>query len=141
MMVIAKGSVVGVTGAGVGYITNITHGRLPYHVKVVEGPRAGATFRCAESHFHDVDVATKARVRGAQTLAKDTEKAAFFDLALGTVVRVDSASLNPDNSLHVVIGVVKNGRVKVARLGGDENRYLTVSLSRVTRVALEDIRA
>ena len=126
-----KGDAVEVAGWGVGYVYRITRGATPYHVRLVEGARAGEVVKCASRHMSEVDADTKARIGKAYRDSLLEESELFHELVLGMVVTFDSPRYNPSGDLYVVIGGVKDGRVKIAKLGGDGNRYITAALGSV----------
>jgi hypothetical protein len=129
------GEVVRIRGReGLGQITKVTSGRLPYHVQHADG-----AFKCARQHVTVVE-----GPEADAFIAKQQEQAtaAFETFALGTIVKAANTTKHvPSGQLYVVIkapGV--DGKMNVARLGGDGNRYVRTTTGNWTPVPVDEIR-
>lgn len=123
---IYPGSAVTVTGLGLGYVTKITRGARPFHVALVDG---GKTYVCSFRHLEEPSTEDKEIASRAYRASLREQMDAASELTLGTVCTLDGRA-----GYYVVIGVVKNGKIKVAKLGGDSNRYVTAPIGMVTAV-------
>ena len=123
---INPGTAVTIHGLGLGYVTKITRGARPYHVTLVDG---GKAYVCSFRHLEEPSTAEKETASRAYLASLRAISEAYQELTLGMVCTLDGRADH-----YVVIGTVKNGKVKVARLGGDDNRYVTAPIHMVTAV-------
>jgi hypothetical protein len=123
------GSAVFIAGAGpdgvCGYITRVTRGQRPYHVKALNGK----TYRCAAHHLKWADDDEIPAIRALRDADAAAERDAQSELVLGTVVVIEDR-----DEFYVVISTPRDGRVNCALLGGNGNRYVKTPTSAVLPV-------
>lgn len=126
-----NGVPVQVKGLGPGYVVKVTRGARPYHVQTL----AGGRYVCSLSHLEEiVSDETKNKAKEAYRASLLEEMDAFKELVLGGLVTLDKRE-----GTYVVIGSVKNGKVRVALLGGDNNRYVTAPVGMVKKINIKDV--
>jgi len=123
---IFSGTAVTITGLGLGYVSKITRGARPYHVTLVNG---GKVYVCSFRHLEEPSTADKEIASEAYLTSLNEQSLAFRELTLGMMCTLEGRA-----GYYVVIGTVKNGKVKVTKLGGDDNRYVSAPIGMVTPV-------